>query len=95
MSWIDASNVQPSATSEQLRKSTGVIVLHRGIPVTGRVVDQGGRVIAGASVRLGDHSWDSGTTTDALGHFRIANSSPRETLLTVQAPGHATGIAGQ
>jgi RNA polymerase sigma factor (sigma-70 family) len=89
VSWIDAGNIQPSATPDQLRQQSGVIVLHRGVPIAGRVVNRGGRPIAGAAVRLGEHFWLPRTTTDAEGRFRIGNAGPQESFLSVQAAGYA------
>ena len=51
--WDDAINNLPILTPEQLRNRSGVVVLHKGLAVTGRVLDRDGRPIAGAEVRLG------------------------------------------
>jgi RNA polymerase sigma factor (sigma-70 family) len=94
VSWIDAGNNQSIMTPEGLRSRSGLIVLHKGIPVTGRVLDREGRPIAGASVRLGDpmHQpglWVTTVKTDAEGRFRIGNVAMNEAPLTVRAAGHA------
>src|SRR5262249_52371705 len=94
VSWIDAVNNQSIMTPEGLRSRSGVVVLHRGLPVTGRVLDRDGRPIAGGSVRLGDPmrhvtAWVANLKTDAEGRFRIGNTAMREAPLSVQAAGHA------
>ncbi len=94
VSWIDASNNQSILSPEQLRSRSGVVVLRKGLPVTGRVLDRDGRPIAGASVRLGDPfrhvtAWVTTIKTDAKGRFRIGNTALREAPLSVQAAGYA------
>ena len=74
-----ALNVQPKATPEQLRNRSGVIVLRRGIAVTGRVLDRDGHPIAGASVRLGDHFWKPAMKTEADGRFSASAMPPPAT----------------
>jgi RNA polymerase sigma factor (sigma-70 family) len=94
VSWVDAVNNQSIMTPEGLRSRSGVAVLHKGFPVTGRVLDRDGRPISGAVVRLGDpmrHStaWVATVKTDSEGRFRIGNTAMREAPLSVQAAGHA------
>ena len=85
-----ASSLLPSrATPEQLRNRSAVIILHRGISVTGRVMDRDGRPLAGASVRLGDRFWSPAVQSDADGRFRFRSAPAGDTFLTVQAAGRA------
>ena len=94
VSWIDASNNQSILTPEQLRSRTGVVVLHKGLPVTGRVLDRDGRPIAGASVRLGDPfrhvtAWVTTIKTDAEGAIPHRQYGVEGGSLSVQAAGYA------
>ena len=74
-----------------------MVVLHKGLPVTGRVLDRDGRPIAGASVRLGDPfrqptALVTNVKTDTEGRFRIGNTPMKDALL-VQAAGYAPELA--
>ena len=90
LSSIDAVNNQPIATPKELRDKSAALVLHRGIVVNGRVLDRGGRPIAGATVRLDERLPGSkDVVTDTFGRFHIGNALPRETVLTAQATGYA------
>ncbi len=94
VSRFDASNVQSSMTPDPLRQRNAVIVLRRGIPVAGRVVNRDGGPIVGASIQLSDRHrfsdpWNSTVRTDAQGRFRITNAVARQSVLIVQAAGYA------
>jgi hypothetical protein len=89
LSSVDAVNNQPSATPKELRSKSGVLVLRRGSAVSGRVLDRGGRPIAGARVRLGEHGRVSNAETDAFGRFHIKNAERRQTVVTAEAVGYA------
>ena len=78
---------------EKLRDMTAVFVMKKGLIVTGVVLDQQGRAIAGASVGLGTSRSNAGflkTTTDARGAFRFNNATSGEAFLTVQVDGYAS-----
>ncbi len=72
----------------------GAIVLTRGLAVTGRVVDAGGRPVKGARVQLGDNFGVSVPvgTTDDRGAFTLENCDAGATTVTVQAEGYAPRI---
>ena len=89
---FDSSRFEASAAREELRGRRAVTVLHRGIPVSGRVVDHEGRPIAGASVRLGKDQWAPAEKTDADGRFRCKSAAATENDLTVQANGYAPEV---
>jgi hypothetical protein len=84
--------VTPKLTLGPLRDGTGVMVMKKGLPVSGIVRDAHGQAIAGATVAQGGDRWGShypDTTTDAAGRFRFDHVAPGQVLLTVQAKGHA------
>jgi RNA polymerase sigma factor (sigma-70 family) len=69
----------------------GMVVLHQGIVVTGRVVDREGHPVRGARVGTGSDRFGSDpqiVETDGDGRFRLGHLRPRETVITVQAKGH-------
>jgi RNA polymerase sigma factor (sigma-70 family) len=70
-------------------------VLPRGLELAGRVFDHEGRPILGARVFRGSNRSESGVTTaetDADGRFQFAHLPAGETVLTVQAKGHAADL---
>ena len=74
----------------------GEIVLKRGYPVTGFVIDEQGHLISDAlviqgTVRRGNVSNPDNPTarTDKDGYFRFDNSIPGEMVLTVEKEGYA------
>jgi RNA polymerase sigma factor (sigma-70 family) len=88
---FDSSALRPDATPEQLRARSGVTVLHRGLSVTGRVMDREGRPLVGATVRLLNRSQGPSLKTDADGRFRFQGAPAGERTLAVEAAGHAPG----
>jgi hypothetical protein len=80
-------------TTAMLRQETATLTLKRGVIVRGRVTDPGGKPIKDAIVVHGDDSYSTSTPckfpTDADGRYRLPPLSPRETTLTVIAPGWA------
>ena len=94
---------------DELRAGTDVQVVRRGDAVEGRVVDDQGRPIAGASVHWVAAGWSgnveqlpetSRTSTDADGRFRFAHVNPGfvamipgHVVLIAKAPGHEPGVA--
>ncbi|HUT95257.1 MAG TPA: carboxypeptidase regulatory-like domain-containing protein [Thermoguttaceae bacterium] len=74
----------------------GVLVMKRGLPITGKVTDEEGRPVAGAVVRYRD-SRDYGirilkAETDENGSYRLANGRPGDTFLTASAEGWAPSL---
>jgi RNA polymerase sigma factor (sigma-70 family) len=92
LSVIDSSRSQPNPTAQQLRSRSGVTVLTRGVSITGRVLNREGRPIAGASVKLGRRGWYSNSKTDDQGRFQFRSAAAAETLMSVQADGHAPEV---
>ena len=85
----------PSGTALEHIGRGAATVLPRGLEFSGGVVDRAGAPIAGASVycgadRFGMVIWS--TTTDPEGRFRFALVPGGETVLRVQAPGHAPDL---
>ncbi len=80
-------------TNAMLRQGTATLTLKRGVIVRGRVTDPAGRPIKDALVVVGDRPYYSSTPskfpTDADGRFRLPALPPRQTIITVIAPGFA------
>jgi protocatechuate 3,4-dioxygenase beta subunit len=87
-SWGDRDN-QP--TVDQLMKRTAKATLRRGSELSGRVTDEAGKPIAGATVLLGDMGRDTDPrrTTDADGRYRFASVKSINQIIAVKAKGHA------
>ncbi|MCC7203840.1 MAG: carboxypeptidase regulatory-like domain-containing protein [Phycisphaeraceae bacterium] len=84
-------NTTPRPPVEQLRAMTGVMVMKKGVIVTGEVLDERGGPITGATVAQGGDRFGSEyprTTTDTQGRFEFGQASPGVMTLTVQAKGH-------
>jgi beta-lactamase regulating signal transducer with metallopeptidase domain/thiol-disulfide isomerase/thioredoxin len=80
---------------EVSRNLDSVIVLTRGLTVTGRVVDAAGRPVAKAGVLLGRDLFlpDASTgTTNERGEFTLENAAAGPTIVTVQAEGFAPQV---
>lgn len=76
---------------DDLRAERAVMVLNKGIAVTGRVTDMAGKPVAGAKLLAGeDYYARDWTQTDGAGHFEFPHlrTLNRSFLLTVQAPGY-------
>jgi RNA polymerase sigma factor (sigma-70 family) len=90
--WSDAQKAA-GITDAMLRRGTATVTLKRGVIVRGRVTDPAGKPIKDALVVLGDDPYRARTPskfpTDADGRFRLPALAPRETTLTVMAPGWA------
>ncbi|HVM62194.1 MAG TPA: sigma-70 family RNA polymerase sigma factor [Verrucomicrobiae bacterium] len=85
-------NDTPVPPVEKLRDMTAVMVMKKGLSLTGIVVDSQGEPIPNASVAQGSDR--NGTTfpktkTDAQGHFAFGNVKPGQVVLTVRAEGYA------
>ena len=81
---------------KSLRDFSDVQVMVRGIAISGKVVDERARPVAGAEVgrlesnHLNSFSWDiPRTTTDAQGRFHFPHALPGKYALQVKAKGHA------
>ena len=86
-----AYNVTQPPPPEQLHNMTGVMVMKKGVGISGTVLDESGRAIPGVKVTEGDNrSPDLPTrTTDASGNFQFPYSADGLTTLTFQAPGYS------
>jgi hypothetical protein len=84
---------EQGVTMEQLRNETAVIVMRRGIPVTGTVRDAEGKPVKQALVVWGDDPYQQEgkqeTYTDSQGVYRFPPLRPAPTTLTVVAEGWA------
>ncbi len=73
-----------------------VMVMRKGVAVTGRVVDDAGNPIEGVEVIQGRDRWGTSfpsTRTDAQGQFRFGQVKPGEELiLTAQKPGYTPDL---
>lgn len=80
-------------TTPMLRQQAAIVKLKRGAIVTGRVVDPAGKPLKDALVIRGNDPYFSSTVdeflTDADGRYRLPAMAPKETTLTVIAPGWA------
>jgi RNA polymerase sigma factor (sigma-70 family) len=89
--WNEAQDAA-GGTTLMLRQGTATVTLTRGVILRGRVTDAAGKPIAGAIIVRGDKPSITRTpsfATDADGQFRLPPLRPRETTLTVIAPGWA------
>jgi len=85
----------PKPSIEKLRNMTGVMVMKKGLTVTGRVLDLDGQPIKAASVAQGSDRHGShypSTKSDSEGQFKFGNARPAEMVLTVQAKGHSPDL---
>lgn len=78
-------------TTQALRDQTAVIVMHRGVVVSGTVTGADGNPLPGALVIRGDRPyWDEGSQevrTDADGRYQLPSLPPDPMHLTVVAEG--------
>ncbi len=88
----DGFEMPGDLTFDDLCAERAVMVLDKGLAVSGRVTDMAGNPIAGAKLLAGeDYFARDWTQTDEAGHFEFQHLRPlnRSFLLTVQAPGFA------
>ena len=80
-------------TTAMLRGKSATLALSRGVIVQGRVTDPDGNPVKEGLIIQGDDPYFASTTCDfpigADGRFRLPALPPRETTLTVIAPGWA------
>ncbi len=77
---------------DALRAGSGVLVMKKGVNVTGEVVDLNGQPVMDAVVFKGSDRFGSSfpqTKTNGDGQFEFAHSKPGEMVLTVVAKGFA------
>lgn len=82
----------PPAEMAKLRDGSRVMVMKKGLPVSGVVLDSEGKPVAGASVAHAKNRTATGnpiTTTNPQGEFCFPHAAPGELVLVVQAKGHA------
>ncbi|WP_435019947.1 carboxypeptidase regulatory-like domain-containing protein [Tundrisphaera sp. TA3] len=85
----------PKPSLESLRDRSGVMILKKGITVSGRVLTADGKPVVGAKVAQGSDRFGSHypeAKTDEAGQFRFSNARAGEMILTVQAAGLAPDL---
>jgi RNA polymerase sigma factor (sigma-70 family) len=85
---------QSDSREQELRAGTYKVVLRRGSWVAGRVIDEIGDPIAGATVSAGkyNHQGTQETQTDARGAFGFRNLNPGEVQFSALAKGRKPEI---
>ncbi len=74
------------------RPPSARIVLERGLTISGRIIDEAGRPIAGARVRTKFANNIREAQTDPEGQYRIEGCEPRAARVVASAPGRATDM---
>jgi len=77
---------------DKLRAGTAVMVMKKGLSLTGVVLTADGEPIEGATIMQGEHRWGTNypeTTSDAFGQFSFAKAKSGDMVLTVQAEGYS------
>jgi beta-lactamase regulating signal transducer with metallopeptidase domain/thiol-disulfide isomerase/thioredoxin len=96
--WVFAKDARYRPRAGENVASLGrdsVIVLKKGLTVTGQVVDAAGRPAKGARAEIGHDIWGTSAptaTTDEKGAFTLENCDRGPTIVTVQAEGFAPRI---
>ena len=91
----DVYGTTPKPHMERLRDMTGVMIMKKGIPVAGKVLDADGKPVRKVSVIQGSDRWGAhypSATTDDQGSFKFNNAKPGPMILTVQAAGFAPDL---
>ena len=85
-----------AAQQRQVEDRTAVMVMKKGIPLTGTVTGPDGKPVAGATVTVGEGYGPKKPTasTDQQGHYRFASLAPGRTVLTVIGPSLAPAMHG-
>ena len=85
----------PDPPLDELRARTAVMVMKRGVTLSGTVRDNNNKPVAGARVKLGVDRWGSphppDTETDAEGRYRF-QVAPGSHVVTVVARGYAPDL---
>jgi beta-lactamase regulating signal transducer with metallopeptidase domain/protocatechuate 3,4-dioxygenase beta subunit len=77
------------------RKLDSVVVIKKGLSVSGRVLDGSGRPVKWARAIIGHDTWGTApptTTTNEQGEFTLENCTAGPSIITVQAEGFAPRI---
>ena len=95
--YISAPGLEGISAEEQKRieNNSAVMVMKKGIAVSGTVTDPNGKPLTDALVALGEDRFGSGlpsTRTDKAGKFRFANLAPGGQVVTIVKPGLAPTI---
>ena len=77
---------------ERGREPVAKVVLNRGLAVTGRVIDEAGKPVVGASVRTKFFNDIREAKTGSDGVFKLAGCEPRMAQIVVSARGRATDM---
>ncbi|MHB1034018.1 MAG: carboxypeptidase regulatory-like domain-containing protein [Pirellulales bacterium] len=90
---VERSHVLSDTEKQAVENRTAVMMMRKGILVSGTVTGQDGKPVAGAKVILGERNsmWPS-VSTDAMGQYRFANLAPGGALLAVISPGLAPAL---
>ncbi len=94
----DMQRDRPKPSDFELKAKKAQTILHEGVALSGRVLDDQGRPIGGATVGLGAdrqimQSEYPRVATDAEGRFRFGHVPPETQTLTAQAAGRAPELA--
>ena len=83
----DVTEPRPTPALEDLRNQSAILVMSKGLPARGTVVDPAGNPVAGAAVSLAwspTNEYERYTTkTDAHGRFAFEHARPRQQSLCV------------
>ena len=90
----DMQRNRPKPSDLELKARKAQTILDEGVAVSGRVLDDRGRPLAGATVGLGAdrqimNSEYPNVATDAEGRFRFGHVPAGTQTVTAQAPGRA------
>ena len=96
--WVSAKDPRYRPRAGESVASLGrdsVVILKKGLTVTGQVVDAMGQPVEGARAVMGHDIWGASpptATTNERGLFTLANCDRGPTIVTVQAEGFAPQI---
>ena len=96
--WVSAKDPRYQQGAGEIIASLGrdsVMILKKGLTVTGRIVDSAGRPVKGARAFIGSDSFDPFTvtgTTNERGEFTLENCTAGPKIVTVQANNFAPHV---